>query len=230
MEDKTEDIIHLNAGGKISETKKVVKGALLKNKIIVTDLGKIVLDYLQQKFTDIIHQDFTVQVEKDLDLISQGELVWQDVVKKVYDSFISIVRSEIKNTNSSNSSKSKNILLGEYKGKEVHVGEGKYGPFILYDKKFKSIGAYLTENSLMLKDLTIEDYSKIMKFTGNSNSKSSSTYVLLGKIKGKEVHRGEGKYGPFILYNKKFKSISYYLKNNNKKLEDISLEDCKKIL
>ena len=230
LEDKTEDIIHLNAGGKISETKKVVKGALLKNKIIVTDLGKIVLDYLQQKFTDIIHQDFTVQVEKDLDLISQGELVWQDVVKKVYDSFISIVRTEIKNTNSSNSSKSKNILLGEYKGKEVHVGEGKYGPFILYDKKFKSIGAYLTENSLMLKDLTIEDYSKIMKFTENSNSKSSSTNVLLGKIKGKEVHRGEGKYGPFILYNKKFKSISYYLKNNNKTLEDISLEDCKKIL
>ena len=227
LDDKEEDIILLNKKGKISEKKKVVKGALLKNKIIVTDLGKIVLDYLQQKFTDIIHKDFTVQVEKDLDLISQGDLVWQDVVKKVYDSFISIVRSEIKNV-TSNSGKSKNILLGEYKGKEVHVGEGKYGPFILYDKKFKSIGKYLEENSSTLKDLTIEDYSKIMKCTGNSNSSSSN--VLLGQIKGKEVHKGEGKYGPFILYNKKFKSISYYLKNNNKTLEDISLEDCKKIL
>ena len=227
LDDKEEDIILLNKKGKISEKKKVVKGALLKNKIIVTDLGKIVLDYLQQKFTDIIHKDFTVQVEKDLDLISQGDLVWQDVVKKVYDSFITIVRSEIKNV-TSNSGKSKNILLGEYKGKEVHVGEGKYGPFILYDKKFKSIGKYLEENSSTLKDLTIEDYSKIMKCTGNSNSSSSN--VLLGQIKGKEVHKGEGKYGPFILYNKKFKSISYYLKNNNKTLEDISLEDCKKIL
>ena len=227
LDDKEEDIILLNKKGKISEKKKVVKGALLKNKIIVTDLGKIVLDYLQLKFTDIIHQDFTVQVEKDLDLISQGDLVWQDVVKKVYDSFITIVRSEIKNV-TSNSGKSKNILLGEYKGKEVHVGEGKYGPFILYDKKFKSIGKYLEENSSTLKDLTIEDYSKIMKCTGNSNSSSSN--VLLGQIKGKEVHKGEGKYGPFILYNKKFKSISYYLKNNNKTLEDISLEDCKKIL
>ena len=227
LDDKEEDIILLNKKGKISEKKKVVKGALLKNKIIVTDLGKIVLDYLQLKFTDIIHKDFTVQVEKDLDLISQGDLVWQDVVKKVYDSFISIVRSEIKNV-TSNSGKSKNILLGEYKGKEVHVGEGKYGPFILYDKKFKSIGKYLEENSSTLKDLTIEDYSKIMKCTGNSNSSSSN--VLLGQIKGKEVHKGEGKYGPFILYNKKFKSISYYLKNNNKTLEDISLEDCKKIL
>ena len=226
LDDKEEDIILLNKKGKISEKKKVVKGALLKNKIIVTDLGKIVLDYLQLKFTDIIHKDFTVQVEKDLDLISQGDLVWQDVVKKVYESFISIVRTELKNNVSSG--KSKNILLGEYKGKEVHVGEGKYGPFILYDKKFKSIGKYLEENSSTLKDLTIEDYSKIMKCTGNSNSSSSN--VLLGQIKGKEVHKGEGKYGPFILYNKKFKSISYYLKNNNKTLEDISLEDCKKIL
>ena len=126
------------------------------------------------------------------------------------------------------SGKSKNILLGEYKGKEVHVGEGKYGPFILYDKKFTSIGKYLEENSKELKDITIEDYSKIMKSTGNSNSSSSN--VLLGQIKGKEVHKGEGKYGPFILYNKKFKSISYYLKNNNKTLEDIKLEDLKKIL
>ena len=73
--------------------------------------------------------------------------LWQDVVKKVYDSFISIVRTEIKNTNSSNSLKSKNILLGEFKGKEVHVGEGKYGPFILYNDKFKSISYYLKNNN-----------------------------------------------------------------------------------
>ena len=50
------------------------------------------------------------------------------------------------------------------------------------------------------------------------------------KFKGKEVYKGEGIYGPFILYNDKFKSISYYLKNNNKKLEDIVIEDCKVIL
>ena len=121
----------------------------------------------------------------------------------------------------------RNNLIGEIKGKEVHVGEGKYGPFILYDKKFTSIGKYLETNSKELKDITIEDYSKIIK-TGNS--KSSSSNVLLGEIKGKEVHKGEGKYGPYILYNKKFKSISFYLKKHKKSLEDINLEDVKKIL
>ena len=60
--------------------------------------------------------------------------------------------------------------------------------------------------------------------------KKKSTNILLCKIKDKEVHKGEGKYGPFILYNKKFTNINYYLKTNNKKLEDINLNDCKKIL
>ena len=161
LDDKKEDIIHLNKKGKISEKEKIVKGATLKYKIIVTDLGKIVLEYLQKQFSNIIHKDFTVQVEKDLDLISSGKLIWQDVVKKVYDSFIHIVKEQLKHKN--------------------------------FDKK-------------------------------------KSTNILLGKIKDKEVHKGEGKYGPFILYNKKFKNINYYLKTNNKKLEDINLNDCKKIL
>jgi len=226
-DDKEEDIIYLNKKGKITDKKKIVKGQTLKNKIIVTDLGKIVLDYLQKQFANIIHQDFTVQVEKDLDLISQGKLIWQDVVKKVYDSFISIVREQLKNK--VNSGKSRNNLIGEIKGKEVHVGEGKYGPFILYDKKFTSIGKYLETNSKELKDITIEDYSKIIKESkGSTNTKSNNS--LLGKFKGEEVHKGEGKYGPYILYNKKFKSISFYLKKHKKSLEDINLEDVKKIL
>mgnify|MGYP000853314798 CR=1 FL=1 len=228
LEDKTEDIIHLSKKGKISDKQKVVKGQLIKNKIIVTDLGKVVLEYLQKQFSNIIHQDFTVQVEEDLDKISQGNLVWQDVVKKVYDSFIEIVLKELKNKVSYG--KSNNILIGEVKGKEVYVGEGRYGPFILYDKKFTSIGKYLEDNSLNIKDIKIDDYSKVIKYPKESKPKSNNSNILIGEFKGKEVYKGEGKYGPFILYDKKFKSISYYLKNNNKKLEDIVIEDCKVIL
>ena len=92
------------------------------------------------------------------------------------------------------------------------------------------MGKYLTENSLNIKDIKIKDYQKIIEYSNNSNSKSSSSNILIGKIKGKEVYKGEGKYGPFILYDKKFKSIKDYLKNNDKTLENINLEDCKKIL
>ena len=225
LDDKKEDIIHLDKDGDIKEEQKIVKGATLKHKIVVTELGKVVLKYLLSNFTDIIHQDFTVQVEKDLDLISQGELIWQDVVKKVYNSFIHIVNAQIKNKPNI-SSKSKNIFIGEIDDKELYVGSGRYGPFMLYDKKFTSITNYLSDQSKELTDITIDDYPKILNY---SRPKSSSN-ELLGKIKGKEVHKGQGKYGPFILYNKKFTSISSYLKKNNKTLDDIVLEDCNNIL
>ena len=191
----------------------------------MTELGNVVLKYLQGNFTDIIHKDFTVQVEKDLDLISQGKLIWQDVVKKVYDSFIDIVKAQIKNKPSI-SSKSKNTFVGEIDDKELYVGSGRYGPFMLYDGKFTNITSYLSEESKELTDITIDDYPKIIN---NSRPKSSSN-ELLGKIKGKEVHKGQGKYGPFILYNKKFTSISNYLKKTNKTLDDIVLDDCNNIL
>ena len=84
----------------------------------------------------------------------------------------------------------------------------------------------VSEESKELTDITIDDYPKIIN---NSRPKSSSN-ELLGKIKGKEVHKGQGKYGPFILYNKKFTSISNYLKKTNKTLDDIVLDDCNNIL
>ena len=75
----------------------------MKNKIVVTELGKKVLEYLDGKFHDIIHKDFTAGVESDLDRISNGELIWTDIVTKIYNTFIPIVLKEIgnkvKNTN-----------------------------------------------------------------------------------------------------------------------------------
>ena len=69
----------------------------MKNKIVVTDLGNKVLNYLDDKFHDIIHKDFTSGVESDLDKISNGELIWTDVVNKIYNTFMPIVIKEIGN-------------------------------------------------------------------------------------------------------------------------------------
>ena len=112
-------MIILKKDNSIVEDKRVQKGSLLKNKIIVTDLGKTVLTYLQKNFTDIIHKDFTVNVEKDLDLISQGKLIWYDIVKKVYNSFIGIVNEQMKLGNITSKKSSNTVKLGDIKGEEV---------------------------------------------------------------------------------------------------------------
>ena len=165
LDDKTEEMIILKEDNSIIEDKRVQKGSLLKNKIIVTDLGKTVLTYLQKNFTDIIHKDFTVNVEKDLDLISQGKLIWYDIVKKVYNSFIGIVNEQMKLGNITTNKKSSNtVKLGEIKGEEVFKGNGKYGPYIGYKKKFTNLKKYLETNNKTLEEITLDDCKEILKY------------------------------------------------------------------
>ena len=72
----------------------MIKGNIQK-EILITPLGIKVLEYLRENFMDIIHEKFTSQVESDLDLIANGKLVFVDVIRKVYESFIHIVDSQI---------------------------------------------------------------------------------------------------------------------------------------
>ena len=189
LDDKTEDIIILKRDNNIIDDKRIQKGSLLKNKIIVTDLGKTVLTYLQKNFTDIIHKDFTVNVEKDLDLISQGKLIWYDIVKKVYNSFIDIVNEQMKLGNITK--KSSNIeKLGEIKGEEVFKGNGKYGPYICYKKKFTNIKKYLETNNKTLEDITLDDCKDFIKYPMKINKDITihlGPYGTYMKYKGKNI-------------------------------------------
>ena len=82
-EDYTEDVIHLDKKDNITDKVNNIKGKTMKNKIVVTDLGKKVLTYLDDKFHDIIHKDFTSGVEStyckvsspNLDQISNSQII-----------------------------------------------------------------------------------------------------------------------------------------------------------
>ena len=190
LDDKTEDLIILKEDNTINDEKRIQKGTLLKNKIIVTELGRIVLGYLQMNFKDIIHKDFTVNVEKDLDLISQGKLIWYNIVKKVYNSFINIVNEQMKLGNITSSHKAKTINLGEIKGEEVFKGTGKYGPYICYKKKFTNIKKYLDTNKKSLEDVTISDCKQILKYPMKINKDITihmGPYGTYMKYKGKNI-------------------------------------------
>ena len=183
LDDYTEDYIHLDKKDNITDKVNKIKGKTMKNKIVVTELGNKVLNYLDDKFHDIIHKDFTAGVESDLDKISNGELVWTDIINKVYNSFLPIVLREIGNK----VKKPKNIL-GEYKGKEVQSGTGQYGPYILYNKKFTNVDKYLKSNKKTLDELTIEDCKIILKYPIKIN---------------KDIQIMLGPYGTYMKYNGK---------------------------
>jgi hypothetical protein len=145
---------------------------------------------LDDKFHDIIHKDFTAGVESDLDKISNGELVWTDIINKVYNSFLPIVLKEI-----GNKVKKSNNILGEYKGKEIKTGSGQYGPYILYNKKFTNVNGFLKSNKKTLDELTIDDCEIILKYPIQIN---------------KDIKICYGPFGTYLRYNNK----NYKIKQN----------------
>ena len=126
-----------------------------KNKIILTDLGKTVLRYLDTHFSHIINPTFTSLVESDLDNISLGKDDWTSVVKRVYDSFIDIVIIQNKSIK-----KNYKRYVGKYNKKQILILQGKYGYFVKYGNNNINIDKLLLNNHP--DNITIDDIKHIL--------------------------------------------------------------------
>ena len=175
--DKEIKTLTLTKDDEIIEEEKMVKGNIQKKRIIITPLGLKVLDYLRSHFMNIIHETFTSQVENDLDLVANGGLNYVDVIRKVYDSFITIVDDQMKNI-------SRNVgdmpLLGKIKGNDIFLGDGKFGPYMkITGKKVKNmnISNYLKLVNKRTEDFTIKDAEKVMSYPKKINN---NIYIFLG--------------------------------------------------
>ena len=190
--EKVCNIIQLTENNEIKEYEEEYKVPSQKNKIVVTELGKLVLDYLKIHFQNILDEGYTSKVETDLDLISQGKLNWQSVIKKVYDSIMPIVIRElgpIKN--------SKNNILFTHNKKDITLHKGNYGDYIKYNNKNHSIGSYLLYKKINKEELTLENCLEIIEYP-----------KIIAKHDNKPIEIIIGKFGYCLRYDKKFKKIS----------------------
>ena len=105
--------------------------------------------------------------------------------------------------------KNSNKPIGLINEKEVVSGVGKYGPFILYNKKFTNIEPYLKSNKKTIDELTIEDCEKILKYPIKIN---------------KDIQIMLGPYGTYLKYNNK----NYKIKQNIEYTEEYCLSIIKK--
>jgi DNA topoisomerase I len=200
------DTTILNDKNKIVEKKEKKKISPQKNRILLTDLGKIVLEYLLKHFSTIINVEFTSLIEQDLDKVAEGSMEWTDVVRKVYNSFYKEVEIQMKNiTPRLQNKKSDDISLGKYKNNEVLVKNGRYGPYLNYNGKNINLKYILQKKEI--KSLTINDVKNVIDYPMN-----------LGKHDKKEVTIHIGPYGKYMKYNGK--NIKIPQKENYK------LEDC----
>ncbi len=187
--------------GVISKKKEKENYGFEKNKLVPTDIGIVVNDFLTKYFNHIIDYNFTAGIEAELDKIAEGLKPWKETLQEFYKKFHPIVEDVEKNAERARGER----LLGKdpKTGKNVYVKIGQYGPLVQIgesNEKEKPLFASAPKG-VSLTDITLEQALEMFQFPKK-----------IGTYKDKEVVIATGRYGPYIIYNGKFISIP---KNND---------------
>ena len=168
-----------------------------RGKLIPTDTGIVVNDYLSENFPSIMDYNFTADIEKEFDEIAEGKMEWTGVIRQFYNDFDPLVESAGK---AHTEHKVGERLLGNdpKTGEPVTVKIGRFGPVAQIgssDADSKPRFAQL-KKSQTLESITLEEALELFRLPRE-----------LGKYLGKTVSVGAGKYGPYVVHNGTYVSI-----------------------
>ena len=191
------DMLRLENGSIKEQTITEVYGSE-KSKLVPTDIGMVVNDFLIDYFPDIMNYNFTAQVEKEFDDIAEGDKQWKDVISTFYDKFSPSVNNAM---TIKNEHKVGERVLGTdpISGKPVSVKIGRYGPIV-------QIGTAEDEDkprfAQMKKGQTIET------ITLDEALELFRLPRTLGEFEGSTVSVGTGRFGPYIRHDKFYVSLN----------------------
>ena len=193
------------------------------NRLILTPLGDKITLYMLKNFPGIIDYNYTSNIENDLDIIADGNKVWnKDVVEKYYNVFMPTV-TKLKTSYYKNRKKCKEdgvcvnrFLIGEYDGKNLYRFSSKWGPRVRYGEFGEDDTLYLPVTpGTLLSDLTLEDAISFFP-------KNVGTYLRHPIM----LHHGSGKSAFYIKYNGSNYPLHWDYKKKIK--DDITKGDCVK--
>jgi len=167
-----------------------------KGKLVPTDIGMIVNDFLVDNFNNILDYGFTAEVEKNFDKIASGDQNWTDIIKQFYSDFHENV-NEVRD-NAERQSGEKVLGPDPSSGRVVKVRLGKFGPIAQIgsiDEEEKPVFASLTKDQ-QLDTITLEEALELFKFPKE-----------IGSYKDEIVTVNNGRYGPYIKFSTKSISI-----------------------
>ena len=209
-EAKSRNVIKVSiSNGVISENTLSEKFGSDKGKLIPTDIGMIVTDFLKNHFEYIMDYNFTAKVEQDFDSIASGKKDWTEMMKSFYGKFHPVVEDVQQNATRESGKR----VLGSHpeNDKEVSVRLGKFGPMV-------QIGTVDDEEKPKFASLP-QDF-QIESVTLNQALSLFELPRTLGEFQGETLEANNGRYGPYIKFGKKFVSIPA-----GKSPTSISLED-----
>ena len=190
---RTYNILTLKAGQLTDEHKTEVVGADT-GKLVPTDLGRITNDFLVEQFPHILSYDFTAQSEESFDAIAAGEADWVQAVDDFYQTFHPLIQQVP-------TGKMAARVIGQHPetGEPVLARITKNGPCVQIgdsDDKKPQFASLLKGQSIFT--ITMEEALDLFR--------TAFPYTLT-EWQGKDVVIGEGKFGPYIRWNKSFVSI-----------------------
>ena len=237
-----------------------------KGKLVPTDIGTIVNDFLVKNFSAILDYNFTAKVEQDFDEIAEGNIDWAKMMQDFYNKFhpnvvevqdnaeresgerilgkdpktgkqvlvrlgkfgpvsqigeaddeekqFASLRQE-QNISNITLEEALNLFLlpknlGEYKGEEVEVSNGRFGPYVRFGKQFISLPK--GEDPL---DITMDRAQELI----NEKTKADAPIAI---YKGEGVQKGTGRFGPFIKWNGIFINVSKKYNFDNLSQADVA--------
>ncbi|MFT7498047.1 MAG: DNA topoisomerase-1 [Porticoccaceae bacterium] len=183
------------AGGEIKNLSLSEKTGSDKNKLIPTDIGNIVNDFLVANFSNILDFGFTAKVESSFDDISEGDENWIEMIKGFYTSFHETVEDVKENAERESGER----ILGKHpeSGKTVLVRLGKFGPIAQIgapedeEKQFASLN-----KEQNLGSITMEEALDLFLLPKS-----------LGTYEDEEVIVSNGRFGPYIRFGTMFVSL-----------------------
>ena len=173
---------------KIEEKKETKTENSEKDKLYPTDIAFITNDFLIESFKDITSYDFTANIEKELDNISEGKTNWIDVLHKFYNGF----QIDLDKCDNSNKIEFEKKLIGvdQKTKKNIYGRLSKYGQIIQLgdneDQGEKPIYANLLKHQNIY-DLTLNDALNLL-----------SLPKLVGEYNGEQIFIHNGPYGPYL--------------------------------
>ena len=191
--DKTQKCISLKDDD-IKEYDEISKTGIQKKRIVVTDLGTLVNNYLYGVLPDMLNTNFTANVENDLDMVSNGSMDWYDVIKKIYEIFNPIIIDQMgyKMGNKVGDKQSNDTILCRYNGENVLLKNGKYGEYLRYGKQNYNIQGYLRYKKIEADMIKLDDFETIVQFPKK-----------ICKHKNLDICIHIGPYGYYMRYGKK---------------------------
>ena len=184
-------------GIKITQKLKKEMAGSEKGKLLPTDIGIVVNDFLMENFPNIMNYNFTADVEKKFDDIAEGKTEWTNWMKDFDKGFEPEVK-EVLEARNQHKAGERNLGNDPKTGKPVFVKIGRFGPVVQIgsaEDKDKPQFAQLPSDK-SIETITLEEALELFKLPRE-----------LGDYEDITVTVGSGRYGPYILHNRKYVSI-----------------------